>query len=516
MENKNINEKYKNQILEGIAKFSISEYYGEEEYTLELYEDILKDLKYQYKNNEEIGIAATENENNVERQLNFDLDDLKFKMYLDNILVHEKEWDQGCFIDYLPDYNEIIQVDATDDRLEELGFYYDEDDILYNEKEKLLDGIAEFYKEDKGLTLQEATNQVRSQYNKSGIVNIIDKKTEAGIPTKIDLDINKKEFTRYLNEKVVSIYPWDHQGFISYSPEFDNYNEFLFTNQQLEKAGMGYDKEKDKLFVKENSKYQVQKNIPIKFLNNSINEYKTKDIFDNHNEITKYRIRFPEESEYKDFSLDTKIEPLANNDGLTSYMYVDPNFKYKAIAPGIEDTGELNWNMKQEISIKGSDLKREFNKGNLRVDKRIEEIKKKDVGITFLNTNVNSYKFEDKLYGRGEVTKYRIRFPEESIYKDFSIDTKIKPINNKDQVSSFIYIDPKFEYKAVAPGIDDKGKLDWNNKQEIKLSGSELKVHFDKGKEKIKSMAENNKEKYNTLIKEEVGKDIKKEKNKSR
>lgn len=443
--NKNINEKKK--IVQGMSEFLKDEYGNTE---VESLKSILND----YIDTKEIGIAYYESDNHVPIQSKYSLDTNEFIQYVNDIEVERVPASDDCFLNYTPDYDDLVTIDVSDDVLEKIGVGYDcsnELVLLDDKKVLIVDVIEEF------------ENQIMLEANeKSSIGKSFNDETYKDFYEELELhfDIEKmtiQEFNKELNRCGLKLPPEINAKYIS-------------------------DKE-----VKNMTK--STKDLAIKFSNKDVYEYKTKDVCSNNKEVTKFRIRFPEESQYKDFSLDTKISPRVNDDGLTSYMYISPEFEYKAIAPGLSKEGEKDWENKKEIKITGTDLKREFNKGKERLEKLSDDVKKNDVYIRFLNTSVNEYKVNDLYYDQGEYSRFRIRFPEESQYKDFSLDTKINPIKNKDDKTSYIYIDKDYDYKIIAPGIDENKKLNWEDKSVLKVKGSELKFEFDKGLERVNKIS---------------------------
>lgn len=440
----NISEKKK--IVQGIAEFFKDEYGNTEE---ESYKSILND----YMESKEIGVAFYESDNHVTIQSKYSLDTNEFVQYINDVEV-EREAGGCSFLSYTPSYDDLVYVDISDEALEKIGVAYDSFNELtfIDENKVLIDSIIE-----------EFENQVMLE---------ADGKPNGG-----------KSF--------------DSETYKDFYEELENYFDmYKMTVQEFEKelnkCGLKLPQNIYEKYIENKEDVEMTKDVKdlaIKFSNKDVHEYKTKDVFDNNKEIVKFRIKFPEESDYKNFSLDTKISPRVNDDGLTSYMYISPEFEYKAIAPGLSKDGVIDWENKKEIKISGTDLQREFNKGKERLEKLSDEVKKNDVFIKFLNSSVNEYKVNDLYYDQGEHSKFRIKFPEESQYKDFSIDTKIKPIKNKDNQTSYIYIDKDYDYKIIAPGIDENKKLNWEDKSVLKVKGSELKFEFDKGLERVNQIS---------------------------
>ena len=437
----------KKKVVQGIAEFFKDEYENTEAESLK---SILKD----YLDTKEIGIAYYESDNHVPIQSKYSLDTNEFIQYVNDIEVERVPASDDCFLNYTPDYDDLVTIDVSDDVLEKIGVGYDYSNelvLLEDNKVLIVDVIEEF------------ENQIMLESNnKSSGGKSFNDETYKDFYEELELhfDIDKmtiQEFNKELNNCGLKLPKNIYEKYI------ENKRDIEMTNNV--------------------------KDLAIKFSNKDVSKYKTKDVFDNNKEIIKFRIRFPEESQYKDFSIDTKIEPRVNDDCLTAYMYISPEFEYKAIAPGLSKDGTIDWENKKEIKISGTDLQREFNKGKERLEKLSDEVKKNDVYIRFLNTSVSEYKVNDLYYDQGEHSKFRIRFPEESQYKDFSIDTKIEPIKNKDNQTSYIYIDKDYDYKIVAPGIDENKKLNWEDKSVLKVKGSELKYEFDKGLERVNKIS---------------------------
>lgn len=438
--NENVNEK--KEKIQGIVEFFKAEYGNTAE-------ESLKSILNDYLETKEIGVAYYESDDGVPTQSKYSLDTNEFVQYINEVEV-ERESGGVSFLGYTPTYDDLVYVDVTDEKLKEIGLAYNSFHELtfIDENKVLIDSIIEEFEEQVMLEADGKLNGVKS-FDSETYKDFYEE-----LENYFDMDVMTiQEFDKELNKCGLKLPPNIYEKYIA------NKEELEMTNDS--------------------------KNLAIKFSNKDVHEYKTKDVFDNNKEIVKFRIRFPEESDYKDFSLDTKIAPRVNDDGLTSYMYISPEFEYKAIAPGVSNDGELDWKNKKEIKISGTDLQREFNKGKERLEKLSDEVTKNDVYIKFLNTSVNEYKVNDLYYDQGEHSKFRIRFPEESQYKDFSIDTKIKPIKNKDNQTSYIYIDKDYDYKIVAPGIDENKKLNWEDKSVLKVKGSELKFEFDKGLERV-------------------------------
>ncbi|MBZ2387333.1 hypothetical protein K8P03_08565 [Anaerococcus murdochii] len=438
--NENVNEK--KEKVQGIVEFFKAEYGNTEE-------ESLKSILNDYLETKEIGVAYYESDDGVPTQSKYSLDTNEFVQYINEVEV-ERESGGVSFLGYTPTYDDLVYVDVTDEKLKELGLAYNSfHELTFIEENKvLIDSIIEEFEDQVMLEADGKPNGGKS----------FDSETYKDF---------YEELENYFDMDVMTV------------QEFD---------KELNKCGLKLPQNIYEKYTENQEDIEMTKDVKdlaIKFSNKDVHEYKTKDVFDNNKEIVKFRIRFPEESEYKDFSLDTKIAPRVNDDGLTSYMYISPEFEYKAIAPGVSNDGELDWKNKKEIKISGTDLQREFNKGKERLEKLSDEVTKNDVYIKFLNTSVNEYKVNDLYYDQGEHSKFRIRFPEESQYKDFSIDTKIKPIKNKDNQTSYIYIDKDYDYKIVAPGIDENKKLNWEDKSVLKVKGSELKFEFDKGLERV-------------------------------
>lgn len=438
--NENVNEK--KEKVQGIVEFFKAEYGNTEE-------ESLKSILNDYLETKEIGVAYYESDDGVPTQSKYSLDTNEFVQYINEVEV-ERESGGVSFLGYTPTYDDLVYVDVTDEKLKELGLAYNSfHELTFIEENKvLIDFIIEEFEDQVMLEADGKPNGGKS----------FDSETYKDF---------YEELENYFDMDVMTV------------QEFD---------KELNKCGLKLPQNIYEKYTENQEDIEMTKDVKdlaIKFSNKDVHEYKTKDVFDNNKEIVKFRIRFPEESEYKDFSLDTKIAPRVNDDGLTSYMYISPEFEYKAIAPGVSNDGELDWKNKKEIKISGTDLQREFNKGKERLEKLSDEVTKNDVYIKFLNTSVNEYKVNDLYYEQGEHSKFRIRFPEESQYKDFSIDTKIKPIKNKDNQTSYIYIDKDYDYKIVAPGIDENKKLNWEDKSVLKVKGSELKFEFDKGLERV-------------------------------
>lgn len=438
--NENVNEK--KEKIQGIVEFFKEEYGNTEE-------ESLKSILNDYLETKEIGVAYYESDDGVPTQSKYSLDTNEFVQYINEVEV-ERESGGVSFLGYTPTYDDLVYVDVTDEKLKELGLAYNSfHELTFIEENKvLIDSIIEEFEDQVMLEADGKPNGGKS----------FDSETYKDF---------YEELENYFDMDVMTV------------QEFD---------KELNKCGLKLPQNIYEKYTENQEDIEMTKDVKdlaIKFSNKDVHEYKTKDVFDNNKEIVKFRIRFPEESEYKDFSLDTKIAPRVNDDGLTSYMYISPEFEYKAIAPGVSNDGELDWKNKKEIKISGTDLQREFNKGKERLEKLSDEVTKNDVYIKFLNTSVNEYKVNDLYYDQGEHSKFRIRFPEESQYKDFSIDTKIKPIKNKDNQTSYIYIDKDYDYKIVAPGIDENKKLNWEDKSVLKVKGSELKFEFDKGLERV-------------------------------
>lgn len=438
--NENVNEK--KEKVQGIVEFFKAEYGNTEE-------ESLKSILNDYLETKEIGVAYYESDDGVPTQSKYSLDTNEFVQYINEVEV-ERESGGVSFLGYTPTYDDLVYVDVTDEKLKELGLAYNSfHELTFIEENKvLIDSIIEEFEDQVMLETDGKPNGGKS----------FDSETYKDF---------YEELENYFDMDVMTV------------QEFD---------KELNKCGLKLPQNIYEKYTENQEDIEMTKDVKdlaIKFSNKDVHEYKTKDVFDNNKEIVKFRIRFPEESEYKDFSLDTKIAPRVNDDGLTSYMYISPEFEYKAIAPGVSNDGELDWKNKKEIKISGTDLQREFNKGKERLEKLSDEVTKNDVYIKFLNTSVNEYKVNDLYYDQGEHSKFRIRFPEESQYKDFSIDTKIKPIKNKDNQTSYIYIDKDYDYKIVAPGIDENKKLNWEDKSVLKVKGSELKFEFDKGLERV-------------------------------
>ncbi len=441
----NISEKKK--IVQGIAEFFKGEYGNTEE---ESYKSILND----YMESKEIGVAYYESDNHVTIQSKYSLDTNEFVQYINDVEIERVPASDDCFLNYTPDYDNLVMINVSDDVLGKIGVGYD-----YNNELVLLD--------DKKVLIEDVIEEFENQ-----VMLEADGKPNGG-----------KSF--------------DSETYKDFYEELENYfdmdkmtvKEF---DKELNKCGLKLPQNIYEKYIENKEDVEMTKDVKdlaIKFSNKDVHEYKTKDVFDNNKEIVKFRIKFPEESDYKNFSLDTKIAPRVNDDGLTSYMYISPEFEYRAIAPGLSKDGAIDWKNKKEIKISGSDLQREFNKGKERLEKLSDEVKKNDVFIKFLNTSVNEYKVNDLYYDQGEHSKFRIRFPEESQYKDFSIDTKIKPIKNKDNQTSYIYIDKDYDYKIIAPGMDENKKLNWEDKSVLKVKGSELKFEFDKGLDRVNKIS---------------------------
>lgn len=438
--NENVNEK--KEKIQGIVEFFKAEYGNTEE-------ESLKSILNDYLETKEIGVAYYESDDGVPTQSKYSLDTNEFVQYINEVEV-ERESGGVSFLGYTPTYDDLVYVDVTDEKLKELGLAYNSfHELTFIEENKvLIDSIIEEFEEQVMLEADGKPNGGKS-FDSETYKDFYEE-----LENHFDMDVmTVQEFDKELNKCGLKLPQKIYEKYIA------NKEELEMTNDS--------------------------KDLAIKFSNKDVHEYKTKDVFDNNKEIVKFRIRFPEESDYKDFSLDTKIAPRVNDDGLTSYMYISPEFEYKAIAPGVSNDEELDWKNKKEIKISGTDLQREFNKGKERLEKLSDEVTKNDVHIKFLNTSVNEYKVNDLYYEQGEHSKFRIRFPEESQYKDFSIDTKIKPIKNKDNQTSYIYIDKDYDYKIVAPGIDENKKLNWEDKSVLKVKGSELKFEFDKGLERV-------------------------------
>lgn len=355
-----------------------------------------------------------------------------------------------------------------------------------------INGIAAFMVAEYGMTLEEAFKSINEDIQNNNDIGIAYYESDNGVSVENKYDISKNEFLQYIDGNLVEKSPGGDGCYISYTPSYDDLVRIDISDERLKEFGITLDSSGELSYIEKNdltrekNEMGVEANYSsIKFLNSQISEYRSVDRFNNNEEITKYRIRFPKESEYSEFSIDTKIEPRANEDGLTSYLYISDDFKYKAVSPGKNNDGSLDWENKKEIKISGLDVSREFNKSRKRIESKTSDIKDKGIWIKFLNSSVHEYKVEDKFYGEGEHSKYRIRLPEESSYREFSIDTKIKPIKNKDGISSFIYIDPDYSYKLIAPGKDKNGKLNWDEKEEIKIKGAELKVNFELGMDSI-------------------------------
>lgn len=438
--NENVNEK--KEKIQGIVEFFKEEYGNTEE-------ESLKNILNDYLETKEIGVAYYESDDGVPTQSKYSLDTNEFVQYINEVEV-ERESGGVSFLGYTPTYDDLVYVDVTDEKLKELGLAYNSfHELTFIEENKvLIDSIIEEFEDQVMLEADGKPNGGKS----------FDSETYKDF---------YEELENYFDMDVMTV------------QEFD---------KELNKCGLKLPQNIYEKYIENQEDIEMTKDVKdlvIKFSNKDVHEYKTKDVFDNNKEIVKFRIRFPEESDYKDFSLDTKIAPRVNDDGLTSYMYISPEFEYKAIAPGVSNDGELDWKNKKEIKISGTDLQREFNKGKERLEKLSDEVTKNDVYIKFLNTSVNEYKVNDLYYEQGEHSKFRIRFPEESQYKDLSIDTKIKPIKNKDNQTSYIYIDKDYDYKIVAPGIDENKKLNWEDKSVLKVKGSELKFEFDKGLERV-------------------------------
>lgn len=438
--NENVNEK--KEKVQGIVEFFKAEYGNTEE-------ESLKSILNDYLETKEIGVAYYESDDGVPTQSKYSLDTNEFVQYINEVEV-ERESGGVSFLGYTPTYDDLVYVDVTDEKLKELGLAYNSfHELTFIEENKvLIDSIIEEFEDQVMLEADGKPNGGKS----------FDSETYKDF---------YEELENYFDMDVMTV------------QEFD---------KELNKCGLKLPQNIYEKYTENQEDIEMTKDVKdlaIKFSNKDVHDYKTKDVFDNNKEIVKFRIRFPEESEYKDFSLDTKIAPRVNDDGLTSYMYISPEFEYKAIAPGVSNDGELDWKNKKEIKISGTDLQREFNKGKERLEKLSDEVTKNDVYIKFLNTSVNEYKVNDLYYDQGEHSKFRIRFPEESQYKDFSIDTKIKPIKNKDNQTSYIYIDKDYDYKIVASGIDENKKLNWEDKSVLKVKGSELKFEFDKGLERV-------------------------------
>lgn len=438
--NENVNEK--KEKIQGIVEFFKEEYGNTEE-------ESLKSILNDYLETKEIGVAYYESDDGVPTQSKYSLDTNEFVQYINEVEV-ERESGGVSFLGYTPTYDDLVYVDVTDEKLKELGLAYNSFHELtfIDENIVLIDSIIEEFEDQVMLEADGKPNGGKS----------FDSETYKDF---------YEELENYFDMDVMTV------------QEFD---------KELNKCGLKLPQNIYEKYIENQEDIEMTKDVKdlaIKFSNKDVHEYKTKDVFDDNKEIVKFRIRFPEESDYKNFSLDTKIAPRVNDDGLTSYMYISPEFEYKAIAPGVSNDGELDWKNKKEIKISGTDLQREFNKGKERLEKLSDEVTKNDVYIKFLNTSVNEYKVNDLYYEQGEHSKFRIRFPKESQYKDFSIDTKIKPIKNKDNQTSYIYIDKDYDYKIVAPGIDENKKLNWEDKSVLKVKGSELKFEFDKGLERV-------------------------------
>lgn len=438
--NENVNEK--KEKIQGIVEFFKAEYGNTEE-------ESLKSILNDYLETKEIGVAYYESDDGVPTQSKYSLDTNEFVQYINEVEV-ERESGGVSFLGYTPTYDDLVYVDVTDEKLKELGLAYNSFHELtfIDENIVLIDSIIEEFEDQVMLEADGKPNGGKS----------FDSETYKDF---------YEELENYFDMDVMTV------------QEFD---------KELNKCGLKLPQNIYEKYIENQEDIEMTKDVKdlaIKFSNKDVHEYKTKDVFDDNKEIVKFRIRFPEESDYKNFSLDTKIAPRVNDDGLTSYMYISPEFEYKAIAPGVSNDGELDWKNKKEIKISGTDLQREFNKGKERLEKLSDEVTKNDVYIKFLNTSVNEYKVNDLYYEQGEHSKFRIRFPKESQYKDFSIDTKIKPIKNKDNQTSYIYIDKDYDYKIVAPGIDENKKLNWEDKSVLKVKGSELKFEFDKGLERV-------------------------------
>lgn len=438
--NENVNEK--KEKIQGIVEFFKAEYGNTEE-------ESLKSILNDYLETKEIGVAYYESDDGVPTQSKYSLDTNEFVQYINEVEV-ERESGGVSFLGYTPTYDDLVYVDVTDEKLKELGLAYNSFHELtfIDENIVLIDSIIEEFEDQVMLEADGKPNGGKS----------FDSETYKDF---------YEELENYFDMDVMTV------------QEFD---------KELNKCGLKLPQNIYEKYIENQEDIEMTKDVKdlaIKFSNKDVHEYKTKDVFDDNKEIVKFRIRFPDESDYKNFSLDTKIAPRVNDDGLTSYMYISPEFEYKAIAPGVSNDGELDWKNKKEIKISGTDLQREFNKGKERLEKLSDEVTKNDVYIKFLNTSVNEYKVNDLYYEQGEHSKFRIRFPEESQYKDFSIDTKIKPIKNKDNQTSYIYIDKDYDYKIVAPGIDENKKLNWEDKSVLKVKGSELKFEFDKGLERV-------------------------------
>ncbi|EEI87069.1 hypothetical protein HMPREF0072_0302 [Anaerococcus lactolyticus ATCC 51172] len=464
----NENISVKKLTVQDIEDYFIDEYGNTRE---ESYKSILND----YLDSKEIGVAYYESDNGVSIQSKFSLDTRELIQYINGVEI-EREFAGDVFLSYTPSYDDLVRVDVSDKALKEIGLTYDSYNELtfIDENKVLLNSIIE-----------EFENQVMLE---------ADGKPNGG---KSFNDETYKDFYEELE--------------LHFDIDKMTIQEF---NKELSKCGLKLPQNIYEKYIENKEDVEMTKDVKdlaIKFSNKDVHEYKTKDVFDNNKEIVKFRIKFPEESDYKNFSLDTKIAPRVNDDGLTSYMYISPEFEYRAIAPGLSKDGAIDWENKKEIKISGSDLQREFNKGKERLEKLSDEIKKNDVFIKFLNTSVNEYKVNDLYYDQGEHSKFRIRFPEESQYKDFSIDTKIKPIKNKDNQTSYIYIDKDYDYKIIAPGIDENKKLNWEDKSVIKVKGSELKFEFDKGLDRLNEISSQkvSDEKIENNVKE-IGKDNRK------
>lgn len=156
------------------------------------------------------------------------------------------------------------------------------------------------------------------------------------------------------------------------------------------------------------------------------------------------------------------------------YVYVEEEDLEKALGLSIDDEGDF-YNKNERISVME-------NKQN----KNQEKVEEFNPHIKFWNNRIHEYERKN-YFTKEKETMFRIRLPKESKYNEYSLDTSIVPKQNKDGKTSYITIVKDFEYKLIAPGKTEDGKLDWDNSDSLKVSGYELKEEFSKDKSLTKN-----------------------------
>lgn len=203
----------------------------------------------------------------------------------------------------------------------------------------------------------------------------------------IQYEINILDNTRsqYVDNTLIKHESFLDQNDLLDSLKFGSFDEYVHVEEKDLYESLGLSIDEDGEFYKENEleankennkkKHETKFNPHIKIWNNKIHNYERINYFSKEKEQM-FRIRFPKESKYSEYSLDTSIVPKRNQDNKTSYITVDKDFEYKIIAPGKTKEGKLDWTKSNSLKVTGYELKEEFSKDQT-LNKRYE--KNKDI-----------------------------------------------------------------------------------------------------------------------------------------